>query len=233
MLKADAGQLTVLLSAYGPHLAYIEQCKSAHKDISDDPWSLRNLSTAVYHVLRDRWDVVQSVYELAIYEFSRDIQRSDEYIEALQWNTCHPHVHAIHLFIESSASQSRFNELTSQTLLFHDPCKKLRRVPLMKRLHYKDALIYANSISGSTVMITNSDVVLAGGFGSMPNLNAFLKEEKRLFALSRHERPVSVIQLAVVFDVFHCSTQGFLDRGLCCSETSYDGCHDSFMYDFS
>jgi hypothetical protein len=103
----------------------------------------------------------------------------------------------------------------------------------MKRMHYKDALMYANSISGSTVMITNSDVVLAGGFGSMPNLNAFLKQEKRLFALSRLERPVSVIQRAVVFDVFHCSTQGFPDRGLCCSETRYDGCHDTFLYDFS
>jgi hypothetical protein len=89
-------------------LEYIAQCKSNRTHISDDPLSLRNLSSSVLQVLRDRWDAVQSVYELAVYESNRDIQRSDEFAEALQWNTCHPHVQALHLMIESNASKSHF-----------------------------------------------------------------------------------------------------------------------------
>ncbi len=84
-------------------------------------------------------------------------------------------------------------------------------------MHYKDALIKANTLAGQTVMITNADIVLAQGFDSMPDLNSFLKENNMLFALSRHERPAA----------------GFSDRYLCCHDTRYDGCHDAFMYEVS
>jgi hypothetical protein len=196
VLAADAGQLTELLHSYGSHLEYIAQCKSNRTHILDDPWSLRNLSSSVFQVLRDRWDAVQSVYELAVYESNRDIQRSDEFAEALQWNTCHPHVQALHLMIESNASKSHFDHITSHSNSFHDPCKKLRGVPLMKRMHYKDALVYANSFAGSVFMISNADAVVGGGFDSVPSLHSFLREEdgekQRFLALSRLERPPSV-----------------------------------------
>ncbi len=197
LMSADATQLTDLLSTYGSHRQYVEQCRSNDKGISDDPWSLRDLSRTVFNVLRDRWDVVQSVYELAIYETNRDVQRSDEYVEALQWNTCHPHVQALHLFVETDAAASYFKSLNSNS--FHNPCNKLHSVPIGKRMHYKDALVYANTLVGRTVMITNADVVLAKGFGSIPDLNSFLKENNRMFALSRHERPERVIQPPVDF----------------------------------
>ena len=190
LLAADATQLAALLSTYGSHREYVEQCRASHQAISDDPWSLRQLSTDVFNVLRDRWDLVQSVYELAIYESNRDIQRSDEYVEALQWNTCNPDVQALHLFIENDAVTSDFHSLKSGS--FHDPCQKLRSVFLGKRTHYKDALVEANRLAGQTVMITNADIVLAQGFDSMPELNSFLRENNRLFALSRHERPATV-----------------------------------------
>lgn len=190
LLAAGATQLAALLSTYGSHREYVEQCRGSHQAISDDPWSLRQLSRDVFNVLRDRWDLVQSVYELAIYESNRDIQRSDEYVEALQSNTCNPDVQALHLFIENDAVTSYFHSLKSGS--FHDPCQKLRSVFLGKRMHYKDALIEANRLAGQTVMITNADIVLAQGFDSMPELNSFLKENNRLFALSRHERPAAV-----------------------------------------
>jgi hypothetical protein len=80
--------------------------------------------------------------------------------------------------------------------LFHDPCKKLRGVPPMKRMHYKDALVYANSFAGSVFMISNADAVVGGGFDSVPSLNSFLREndgeKQRFLALSRLERPPSV-----------------------------------------
>jgi hypothetical protein len=210
LMSADATQLTALLSTYGSHRQYVEQCRSNDNGISDDPWSLRDLSRAVFNVLRDRWDVVQSVYELAIYESNRDVQRSDEYVEALQWNTCHPHVQALHLFVETDASAAYFQSIMNSNA-FHNPCNKLRSVPLSKRMHYKDALVYANTLVGRTVMIMNADVVLGQGFGSIPDLNSFLKENNRMFALSRHERPARVIQPAVDFLIFSFDSSCFRD----------------------
>jgi hypothetical protein len=140
--------------------------------------------------------LVQSVYELALYEHNRDIQRGDEFLEALQWNVCHPDVQTMHMFVESNSS-TYFETLTGprdeDPSRFHDPCKKLHRVPLGKRMLYRDALEYANSnLSGSTVLITNADIVLSKGWSSMPELNSFLRGNK-IFALARHERPVVIL----------------------------------------
>jgi hypothetical protein len=211
LLESNALPLSFFLSTYGSHREYVEQCRSNSTAILDDPWSLRELSMGFFNVLRERWDKVQSVYELAIYESSRDIQRSDEYVEALQWNTCNPNVEAIHLFIENDAVTSYFRSLNTSGS-FHDPCKKLRSVFLGKRMHYKDALIHANKLANQTVMITNADIVLAQGFNSMPNLNSFLKENNRLFALSRHERPATVFAtLCRIFTSFDaCCFRDFL-----------------------
>lgn len=203
LIAASSEQLIQMLPFYGPdHREYIEQCKRNNVS-NDDPWSLRDLSRGVFYALRDRWDKVQSVYELALYEANRDIQRADEFYEALQWNTCHPDVHALHLFIENNSSY--FDTLTGprseDPSHFHDPCNKLRRVSLGKRLLYRDALEYANkNLAGSTVMITNADILFSKGFRSMPNLNSFLSGN-RMFALSRHERPMVIMYLdhAILF----------------------------------
>jgi hypothetical protein len=187
LLTATPEQLTALLLAYGSnHREYIEQCRLNFSRISDDPWSLRNLARDVFYVLRDRWNAVQSVYELAIYETHKDIQRADEFCETLQWNTCHQSIEYLHLFSENVPSS--FDSATCHP--FHDPCKKVKVVNLGKRLHYKDALMYANThLSGRVVMITNADIAVSDGFDSMPNLNEFLKKNHRMFALSRLERP--------------------------------------------
>jgi hypothetical protein len=205
LLTADESELNEFLDTYGIlHARYISQCRLSRSDVvvADDPWHLRNLSKNVFHVLRDRWDVVQSVYELAIYESNRDIQRSDEYIESLQWNTCHPHVQALHLVVESEISKVYYNRLSStrQHDFFHDPCKKLRMVPLLKRMHYRDALLYANlNLAGSVVVITNADILIADGFDGPATKDVLFGKnaaEKRLLALSRHERPQTVIKCA-------------------------------------
>jgi hypothetical protein len=139
-------------------------------------------------VYRDRWKAVQSVYELAIYEAHKDIQRADEFCETLQWNTCHQSIEFLHLFVESNPT---FSSLLPSCHLFHDPCKKARIINLGKRFHYKDALIYANHhLTDRITMITNADIVVSQGFDSIPTLKEFLKENNRMFALSRFERPI-------------------------------------------
>jgi hypothetical protein len=156
LMSATAEQLTVMLPLYGAwHGEHVEQCRSKNVT-NDDAWSLRDLASGVFRALRDRWDVVQSVYELALYEHNRDIQRGDEFLEALQWNACHPDLHALHLFIETNSTY--FETLTGprdqDPSRFHDPCKKLRRVSLGKRMLYRNALEYANAnLGGSTVMM--------------------------------------------------------------------------------
>jgi hypothetical protein len=234
LMSATPEQLTVMLPIYGaPHREHIEQCRSKNVT-NDDAWSLRDLASGVFRALRDRWDVVQSVYELALYEHNRDIQRGDEFLEALQWNACHPDLHALHLFIETNSTY--FETLTGprdqDPSRFHDPCKKLRRVSLGKRMLYRDALEYANAnLGGSTVMITNADIVFSRGWSSMPELNSFLRGN-RIFALSRHERPMVVPPCLCLVRALCCVTlvQGFDGRAVCCS-SNYDGCHDGFMYD--
>ena len=234
LMSATAEQLTVMLPLYGAwHGEHVEQCRSKNVT-NDDAWSLRDLASGVFRALRDRWDVVQSVYELALYEHNRDIQRGDEFLEALQWNACHPDLHALHLFIETNSTY--FETLTGprdqDPSRFHDPCKKLRRVSLGKRMLYRDALEYANAnLGGSTVMITNADIVFSKGWSSMPELNSFLRGN-RIFALSRHERPMVVPPCLCLVRALCCVTlvQGFDGRAVCCS-SNYDGCHDGFMYD--
>jgi hypothetical protein len=186
ILTATPEQRTASLPSYGSEFhEYIEQCRLNISRVSDDPWSLRDLARDVFHVLRDRWNAVQSVYELAIYEANKDIQRADEYCESLQWNTCHPSIEFLHLFVERP--QTYFKILTCT--LFHDPCEKVRMVSLGKRLHYKDSLVYANiHLPDRIVMTTNADIIVSQGFDSMPKLNEFLKKNNRMFALSRLER---------------------------------------------
>jgi hypothetical protein len=196
LMSATPEQLTEMLPVYGAqHREHIELCRSKNVT-NDDVWSLRDVASGVFRALFDRWDLVQSVYELALYEHNRDIQRGDEFLEALQWNACHPDVQAMHMFVESNSS-TYFETLTGprdeDPSRFHDPCKKLHRVPLGKRMLYRDALEYANSnLSGSTVLITNADIVLSKGWSSMPELNSFLRGNK-IFALARHERPVVIL----------------------------------------
>lgn len=216
ILNASPEQLTESLLSYGSEFrGYIELCRLNFSRISDDPWSLRDLARDVFDVLRDRWNAVQSVYELAIYEAHKDIQRADEFCETLQWNTCHLNIELLHLFVENS--HSSFKKLTCH--LFHDPCQKVRIMTLGKRMHYKDALVYANSqLPGRIVMITNADIVVTQGFDSMPELNEFLKENNRMFALSRLER-LSVcrrpVHLAFVDSVFVGARRIMLLEALC------------------
>jgi hypothetical protein len=201
ILTATPEQRTALLPSYGSEFhGYIEQCRLNISRVSDDPWSLRDLARDVFYVLRDRWNAVQSVYELAIYEENKDVQRADEFCETLQWNTCHPSIEFLHLFVEHT-QPSTFNTLTCHR--FHDPCKKVRLVTLGKRMHYKDPLVYANGhLPGRIVMITNADIIVSEGFDSMFNLHEFLKKNNRMFALSRHERLSSVCRCLVSLAIF-------------------------------
>jgi hypothetical protein len=109
----------------------------------------------------------------------------------------------------------------------------------MKRMHYKDALVYANSFTGSVFMISNADAVVGGGFDSVPSLNSFLRENDGEKTTVPGAVPPGATAIGSQSDallnvcnrlVLNLSLQGFPNRGLCCSETNYDGCHDGCFY---
>ena len=108
-----------------------------------------------------RWSRVQSVYDLAIYQESRDVQRLDEFFETLQWNVCHPDVSAVHLFVEDVAGRAfmqRHVDAPSESPLI-DVCSKLVFHDIGRTMRYRDAVQLANQrMDGQFVLIMHADV---------------------------------------------------------------------------
>ncbi len=115
----------------------------------------------VYDVLLLRWSRLQSVYDLAIYQESRDVQRLDEFFETLQWNVCHPDVSAVHVFVEDVAGRTfmqRHVGAPSESPLI-DMCSKLVFHDIGRTMRYRDAVQLANErMDGQFVLIMHADV---------------------------------------------------------------------------
>jgi hypothetical protein len=199
---------------------------------------------------------VQSVYDLAIYQESRDVQRLDEFFETLQWNVCHPDVSTVHLFVEdeggSAFMQRHINSPSESPLI--DLCSKVHFHELGHTMRYSDSVKLANELLGGQVVLMLHADVYAGIIFSHSTTEFLLGSKMRMwavaayfisahrffsshsfimFGLTRHERP-SVSCSAALFHF--CSYgdshvyQGFPDRdaGSCC-EPEYAGSHDAFM----
>ena len=115
----------------------------------------------VYDVLFLRWFRVQSVYDLAIYQESRDVQRVDEFFETLQWNVCHPDVSAVHLFVEDAGGrafmQRHMHERDESPLI--DMCSKVVFHDIGHTMRYSDAVKVANEhMQGQFVLMLHADV---------------------------------------------------------------------------
>ena len=134
-----------------------------------------------------RWSRVQNVYDLAIYQESRDVQRLDEFFETLQWNVCHPDVSAVHLFVEDDGGRT-FMQLhmhaPSESPLI-DACSKVVFHDIRRTMRYSDAVKLANDImSGQFVLIMHADIY-AGIIFSLSTTSFLLGSKSRMYAPQR------------------------------------------------
>jgi hypothetical protein len=112
-------------------------------------------------VLILRWALVQSVYDSAIYQESRDVQRLDEFFETLQWNVCHPDVSAVHLFVEDDRGRAFMHQhmQARKDSPLIDVCSKVIFHDIGRTMRYKDAVSLANErMKGQFVLIMHADV---------------------------------------------------------------------------
>jgi hypothetical protein len=143
---------------------------------------------AVYDILLLRWSRVQNVYDLAIYQESRDVQRLDEFFETLQWNVCHPDVSAVHLFVENDGGrafmQQHMQSPGDSPLI--DMCSKVVFHDLGRTMRYSDSVKLANErMSGQFVLIMHADVY-AGIIFSHATTTFILGEKLRMYAVLLH-----------------------------------------------
>jgi hypothetical protein len=144
----------------------------------------------VYDILLLRWSRVQYIYDLAIYQESRDVQRMDEFFETLQWNVCHPDVSSVHLFVEDDGGRAfmqRHMQSPNDSPLI-DVCSKVVFHDLGRTMRYSDSVKLANErMSGHFVLIMHADVY-AGIIFSYGTTEFMLNGTLRMYAVLKHLR---------------------------------------------
>jgi hypothetical protein len=109
-------------------------------------------------------------------------RRQWEYIDSLRRNLLNPHVATVNLLLERPTDKFFIEDLS-----LYDPCGKLKLHPLHKRMHYKDAIEFANTqLKGNLTIIMNSDCYLGNGFDLIADKSKF---DNVVIPLSRWEGP--------------------------------------------
>ncbi len=131
---------------------------------------------------------MQSVYDLAIYQESRDVQRLDEFFETLQWNVCHPDVSSVHLFVEDGGGRAfmrRHMQSPGESPLI-DVCSKVVFHDLGRTMRYSDSVRLANErMSGQFVLLMHADVY-AGIIFSDTTTTFMLDGKLRMYVVLQH-----------------------------------------------
>lgn len=109
--------------------------------------------------------------------------RNDEYNTCLLNNLKNESIEKLHLFIEDEYSLNILNDILETNSHFKN---KVTTVLFNKQPLYSDFFEYSNEkLKDKIVMITNSDIYLESSDND--KLNNFVKNEKNIFCLTRHE----------------------------------------------